>query len=108
MGSIQVGNAVSINGDGKLQLGEGTTISKNIKEWNHVQFSHLHSTNVNSHLVVFAYDGTIVAQYIDDLGNVGYEVTANLPPAGEKTRVVEDLITLDENVVLILGSSELG
>lgn len=106
IGTIKVGDAVSINKDGKLQLGAGTTIATGIKEWEKAQFSHLHSTNVGEHLFVYAYDGNIAVDYIDDNGDVSYEVTSPLPAVGEKTRSVDEMFTLDNNVVIIIGSNE--
>ena len=57
-------------------------------------------------MFVYAYDGMIAVDYIDKNGNVRYEVSDSLPPVKEKTRFIDDMITLGENTVIILGSNE--
>ena len=48
----------------------------------------------------------IAVDYIDKNGDVRYEVSDSLPPVKEKTRFIDDMITLGENTVIVLGSNE--
>lgn len=107
IGDFAPGTAVSINREGKLQVGAGTTISKNVYEWDKRPMAHLHSASLGKNVVVSVYDGQATVTFINEFGKVVYSKDFELPPVGEKQRSCDDLITLRENVVISLGSAQL-
>lgn len=107
IGSFIPGNAVSLNKEGKLQVGAGTTITKNVHSWEKKPMSHLHSTHIGKNMVVSVYDGHVTTTYVTDAGAVLYAKEFDLPAYKEKQRSCDDLIPLRDNIVVSLGSTEL-
>ena len=107
IGSFIPGNSVSINKEGKLQVGAGTTITKDVYSWEKKSMSHIHSTHIGKNMVVTVYDGHVITTYVTDAGTVLYTKETDLPPYQEKQRSCDDLIPLRDNIVVSLGSTEL-
>lgn len=105
--SVEVGHVVSLTKDGKLRRGEGTTITKNIQTWDKELMTHVASTNIGTNLVVSAYDGYMMVTYVNDEGRVTYNKRFDLPLAGKQLRRPDDIATLDSNVVVIVGNTEI-
>ena len=103
---MEIGQVVSLNKDGKLCRGEGTTITKNVQKWEGDVMTHLHSTNVGENLVVSAFDGFLLVTYVTEDGRSKYNGKFSLPLVGGVLRRVDDLLTLGENTVIVLGSTE--
>ena len=104
---MEIGQVVSLNKEGKLCRGEGTTITKNVQKWEGDVMTHLHSTNVGENLVVSAYDGFLLVTYVTDEGHSKYNEKFELPLVGKVLRRVDDVVTLGENTVIVLGSTEI-
>ena len=98
---------MSLDSNGKVQLGEGTTIMKNVLYWKEKSMSHLYSTNVNRNVLVIAYDGYVSVNYVNDDGTVTEGDTISLPPVGMYPFSVDDLITLSNDTVLLIGRTNL-
>ena len=75
-------------------------------EWEGVQFPHLQSVTIHPDIFIYAYDGTLVATRINEKGEVEKKVDYPLSKVDSKTRMVDDLRVLDNNVVVVLGSNE--
>lgn len=107
VGEVNVGDVVSLNDKGMIQKGEGTTITKNKLLWKGKSMSHVYSTNVGSNILVIAYDGYVSVNYISDDGDVTEGETVPLPSIEGYPLSVDDLITLDNKVVVLIGSTNL-
>ena len=103
---MEVGEVVSLNKEGKLVRGEGTTITKNVQKWEGDIMTHLHSTNVGENLVVSAFDGFMMVTYVAEDGRAKYNEKFELPLVGTVQRRVDDILTLGENTVIVLGATE--
>ena len=90
-----------------LQKGEGTSISKNKLFWQGKSMSHVYSTNVGPNILVIAYDGYISVNYVSDNGDITEGKTVPLPSIEGYPLSVDDLITLDNQVVVLIGSTNL-
>ena len=69
--------------------------------------SHLYSTNVGPNILVIAYDGYISVNYVSDNGDITEGETIPLPSIEGYPMTVDDLITLDNQVVVLIGSTNL-
>ena len=103
---MEVGEVVSLNKEGKLVRGEGTTITKNVQKWEGDIMTHLHSTNVGENLVVSAFDGFMMVTYVAEDGRSKYNEKFELPLVGTVQRRVDDILTLGDNTVIVLGATE--
>ena len=74
---MEIGQVVSLNKDGKLCRGEGTTITKNVQKWEGDVMTHLHSTNVGENLVVSAFDGFLLVTYVTEDGRSKYNESSH-------------------------------
>ena len=69
--------------------------------------SHLHTSYIGHNLVVNAYDGYVVVTYLTDDGESTYNERFELPPVGKDSRRPDDMVTLDEKTLVIMGTNEL-
>ena len=65
--------------------------------------SHVYSTNVGPNILVIAYDGYISVNYVSDNGDITEGETVPLPSIEGYPLSVDDLITLDNQVVVLIG-----
>ena len=69
--------------------------------------SHVYSTNVGRNILVIAYDGYISVNYVADNGDVTEGETVPLPSIEGYPLSVDDLITLNDQVAVLIGSTNL-
>ena len=98
---------MSMDIDGKLRKGAGMTVVKGVQSWPGEIMSHLHTSYIGHNLVVNAYDGYVVVTYLTDDGEPTYDERFELPPVGKDSRRPDDMVTLDEKTLVIMGTNEL-
>ena len=98
---------MSMDIDGKLRKGAGMTVVKGVQSWPGEIMSHLHTSYIGHNLVVNAYDGYVVVTYLTDDGEPTYDERFELPPVGKDPRRPDDMVTLDEKTLVIMGTNEL-
>lgn len=106
-GVLKPGQIVSLTKEGNVRLGAGTTIAKNVYSWPNESMSHLHSTAVGQNIIVSAYDGYVMLTYVDENDVVLFNTKVDIPKVGDRKMFPDDLITLDEKTVVVMGNSHL-
>ena len=104
-GTLSIGQVVSLTKEGKLHRGAGTTITKNVQSWPNEVMSNLHSTTVGQNLVVSVYDGYMMITYVNEDGKATYNNRLDLPVIAGGAFHPDDIITLDEKTVAVMGNS---
>ena len=69
--------------------------------------SHLHTSYIGHHLAVNAYDGYVMVTYINDDGKPTYNERFDLPLVKTDPRRPDDMVTLDDKTLVIIGTNEL-
>ena len=104
-GNLSIGQVVSLNKEGKLHRGAGTTVTKNVLSWPNEVMSHLHSTAVGHNLVISVYDGFMMITYVNEDGKATYNSRIELPVIGNSAFHPDDITTLDDKTVAVMGNS---
>ncbi|KAK8791918.1 hypothetical protein WA158_005295 [Blastocystis sp. Blastoise] len=99
--SSDVGKVVSFDNDGGLYLGSGTTIYKDVYKDDTTSAKTLKFTSVNDQIAVAAFDGQIRVFLMNEDDTVKKSFDFSVPDS----LVPDDLITLHDNVVLLLSSN---
>ena len=103
---VKSGDVVSIDKNGHLKQGAGTTLYRNIQEINNKTMYHLHTVVVGETIHVAQYDSEMLVSVIDSrTDRIIATQTFPLPIIKGVAHTVDDLIVLNGNIVLSLGNT---
>ena len=103
---VQNGDVVSIDKNGFLKQGEGTTLYRNIQEINNKTLYHLHTVVIGETIHVAQYDSEMLVSVVDPhTDEIVATETYPLPIIKGLAHKVDDLVVLNGNIVLSLGNT---
>ena len=96
---------VSIDENGHLKQGAGTTIYRNIQEIKNKTMYHLHTVAIGETIHVAQYDSEMLVSVVDPHTDAIIATeTFPLPIIESSSHNIDDLIVLNGNIVLSLGN----
>lgn len=102
---VRNGDVVSIDENGHLKQGAGTTIYRNIQEIKNKTMYHLHTVAIGETIHVAQYDSEMLVSVVDPHTDAIIATeTFPLPIIEGSSHNIDDLIVLNGNIVLSLGN----
>ena len=102
---VRNGDVVSIDENGHLKQGAGTTIYRNIQEIQNKTMYHLHTVVIGETIHVAQYDSEMLVSVVDPHTDAIIATeTFPLPIIEGTAHNIDDLIVLNGNIVLSLGN----
>ena len=104
---VALGDVVSIGTDGMLKQGAGTTLYRHVQDIENITMYHLHTAVIGENIHIAQYDYQMLVTVVDpDTDAVIATKTIDLPTGVSGQHRVDDILVLNGNVVLSLGSNE--
>ena len=105
--NVKLGDVVSVDSYGMLKQGAGTTLYRHVQDIENITMYHLHTAVIGENIHVAQYDNQMLVTVIDpDTDAVIATKTVDLPTGASGAHRVDDILVLNDNVVLSLGSNE--